>query len=469
MGNQVAHQGNAGYQTLLPVLLILGIISICQPVVPQGNADFYSYRPPLKSGGPGCRYLVDQDNKPFFWSGDAAWSLIAQLSREDAVFYLDNRREKGFNVVMVNLIEHKFCTDAPADYYGDLPFTGKAFSVPNEKYFEHADFVIRSAAERNIIVLLAPLYLGYNCGDEGWCAEIKAASDQDLRSWGRFLGRRYRDFSNIIWLTGGDADPAPVKDKVLEMVRGIREYDTVHLFSAHNQPETMAVTPWSGESWLSVNDVYSYDPALYRLCKNAYDRKPVIPFYLIESAYENEHSSTPQQLRSQAYQAVLSGAMGHIFGNCPIWHFGSFAKWCGLTDWKTEMNNSGSVSMDYFQRLFRSRAWNTLTPDFGHLILTSGYGERGSKDYTTAACTTDRNTFIAYLQPGCTITVDLKKINGEKAKCWWYDPSDGKAELIGIFKTSGFREFTSIAENDCVLVIDNESFNLPPPGSIQEM
>lgn len=40
------------------------------------------------------RHLQDAQGKPFFITGDAAWSLIAQLSREDADKYLrlDARR-----------------------------------------------------------------------------------------------------------------------------------------------------------------------------------------------------------------------------------------------------------------------------------------------------------------------------------------------------------------------------------------
>jgi hypothetical protein len=41
------------------------------------------------------------------------------------------------------------------------------WSVPNEKYFAHADWVIRKAAENGIAVLLVPAYLGYMGLDEG--------------------------------------------------------------------------------------------------------------------------------------------------------------------------------------------------------------------------------------------------------------------------------------------------------------
>jgi hypothetical protein len=419
----------------------------------------------LRLAGRDCRYLVDSGNKPFFWLGDAAWSMIAQLNREDADFYLDDRQEKGFTVLLSSLIEHKFCSNPPANYYGELPFTGRPFSTPNEKYFEHAEYVISSAARRNIVILLAPLYLGYGCGDEGWCTEVKDASPSELYSYGKYIGERFKGHSNIVWIIGGDTDPTVVKDKVLEMIRGIRENDTIHLFSAHNQPESMAITPWQDESWLTVNNVYSYDSVLYTHFKTAFQIKPVKPFYLCESAYENEHSSTPRQLRTQAYQAMLSGAMGYIFGNCPIWHFGSYEKWCNLTDWKKELNNTGSRSMYYFQKLFRSRPWYSLIPDFEHVVITSGFGKWGFRDYVTASLTADANTLIAYLPSARSLTINADKINGKKAICWWYDPSTGNAYKVATFNSKGYREFTPPHDGDWVLVIDNAAKKFSEPGN----
>lgn len=286
-----------------------------------------------------------------------------------------------------------------------------------------------------------------------------------MRTWGLFLGERYKKFSNIIWLIGGDTDPSAVKDKVLEMVKGIRENDNIHLFSAHNQPESMALAPWPGETWLSVNNVYSYDSVLYIRFRAAYDRLPVMPYFQIESAYENEHNSTPQQLRSQAYWAILSGATGHIFGNCPVWHFGAAEKWCNTTDWKKEINNRGSVSMDHLQRLFRSRSWQLLIPDFDNHLITSGCGTWGKTDHVASAETSDGNSMIAYLPSNRTVSVNMTGIHGDKAKCWWYNPSNGKASEIGTYKTSESQSFTPPSAGDWVLVIDNDSAKLPAPGS----
>src|SRR5262245_44953424 len=68
------------------------------------------------------RYLVDRDKQPFLVVGDTPWSLIADLSADDIETYLDDRQARGFNALIVNLIEHKFSTDPPRTRAGLSPF-----------------------------------------------------------------------------------------------------------------------------------------------------------------------------------------------------------------------------------------------------------------------------------------------------------------------------------------------------------
>jgi hypothetical protein len=409
---------------------------------------------------------VDQNQKPFLIASDVGGNIIVQLNRADVEFYLDDRMEKGFNCVASGLIEPHFATNAPANYYGNEPFTGETFTTPNEDYFAHADWVINEAAERGIVMMLSPLWLGYNCGDEGWCEEVQAASLADMRQWGQYLGNRYKNYGNIIWEIGGDTNPAPVKSKVREFVNGIRDFDHPdRLFTAHNQPESYAVTPWEGEAWLNLNNVYSYTTPLYQRCKVAYDHNPVLPYFLAESMFENEGASN-QRLRAQAYWPVLCGASGYLFGNCPIFHFGAFPSWCNRSNWKGEMNGAGSLSMMHAKRLFDSRAWHKLVPDFNHTVMTGGYGTWGSSDYATAALTSDGSTFIAYLPSRRQVTVDMSKLSGSEATAWWYDPIDGTPILIGTFATAGSRQFTPSSNRDWVLVIDDAALDVLDPGEI---
>jgi hypothetical protein len=440
----------------LQKIMLCAVLFIWTVISPAQNNFVY----PLKIS-PGNRYLVDQNDRPFLWVGDTAWSLFVQVSTADAIHYLENRQQKGFNIILVNLIEHKFCTHAPANYYQQPPFTGRPFSSPNEAYFSHADSIIQAAADLGIVVLLCPLYLGYNCGDEGFCADVKSVTAAELFVWGQYIGERYSRYDNIIWCIGGDTDPGPVRDKVIECVKGVLDKDKKHLFTAHNNPESQAVIPWKDESWLAVNDVYTYNTALYQQCKAAYDRAPLLPFFMIESAYENEHQASQVRLRSEAYWPMLCGAMGQIFGNCPIWHFGASPNWCSQSDWKAQLDAQGSLNMSHLKQLFSSRPWHLLVPDFDHAVMTDGFGTWGKDNYAAAACAADSSTLIAYLPSAYPVTIDMRKLSGEKSSSRWFNPRTGEYTENRIFANTGSLVFTPPTNEDWVLVIDGDAIESP--------
>jgi hypothetical protein len=99
--------------------------------------------------------------------GDSAWSLIADL-KEEAYLYLEDRKARGFNTVLVSLLEHRFSRNAPANAYGEKPFDElDNFGVPNQAYFAHADRVLQKALNSDFW-FCSPAYLGYGGGDDGW-------------------------------------------------------------------------------------------------------------------------------------------------------------------------------------------------------------------------------------------------------------------------------------------------------------
>ena len=411
------------------------------------------------------RYLVDQNNNPFLMQGDAAWSLIVGLNQTEVEEYLKNRRDKGFNTVMVELIEHKFCKKPPLNVAGDAPFkTPGDFSTPNEKYFAWADWVIKRAGDYGIQVLLAPIYLGYKGTDEGWIEEILKLDPEKCLEYGRYLGRRYKDFDNIIWLMGGDRNPESALKKVNLIAFGIREFDKQHLFTAHCIPENSPVEAYASGHWLDINDTYNSGIVHQKLLAD-FNRTPVMPFFLIESTYEGEHNASEVQIRRQAYWAVLCGGFGHIMGNNPLWHFDGPGLFPAKTTWQQAMDLPGSVGMMYWGTLFRSRAWFDLIPDQKHEVVTSGLGEFRGLDYLAAARTVDGSTLIAYMPTSREITVDLSRISGAKAKAWWFDPRTGKASAAGEFPTTGSRDFAPPSEGDWVLVLDDAGRQMPAPGA----
>ena len=372
---------------------------------------------------PGAAYPVDAAGRPFLMIGDAAWSLIAQLNREDVELYLEDRRERGFNAVLVSLVEHKYASRAPANIYGEQPFlTQGDFSTPNERYFEHADWVLERAAAKSILVLLTPDYLGYDGQDEGWWKDLTRQGPEKLRRWGQFVGKRYAHLKNILWVNGGDYT-APDKSIVRAVAEGLREANPSALQTVHNGPETLTLDHWSPsrDSWLSVNTVYTYGH-VYDVMREQSARAAPMPTMLVESTYEDEHDVTEDKLRRQAYEAVLAGGFGHVFGNNPMWHFDGPGLFPAKRTWKQSLNSRGSQSMTHLRNIMHRAKWWTLAPE--------GPEDSETDDRTAISRSADGSALIAYLPQGGAIDVDLGRMAGPNVRLSWYDPSSGELTEI---------------------------------------
>jgi hypothetical protein len=410
---------------------------------------------PLKIS-PNHRYLVDQKDQPFLIHGDTAWSILTSITEEEAENYLANRAAKGFNAIIVNLIEHKF--NGPLTRTRLHPFTDpRDLGTPNEAYFEYADRILRRAGEYGMVVFLAPMYLGYRhpADDDGWFQEARLSGMNGCYRYGQFLGKRYAGFKNIIWMIGGDRNPDGVQDEVSSLVVGIKQGDPDALFTAHPHPESITPEQYGSGGWLDINTTYTYHIVHSELLFD-YNYKPTRPSVMIESSYEGEHNCPPVQIRRQAYWSPLCGACGQFLGNNPIWLFNP--------GWKEAMDLPGSRDMVHLKAFFTSRPWWNLVPDQKHQVLTGGVGEYRGLDYTAAALTADGNTLMAYTPSSRTLTVDLAKLNGSRVTAWWFDPRTGEACSAGEYATTGAQDFTPPAAGDWALVIDNAALNYSAPG-----
>jgi len=411
----------------------------------------------------GGRHLLDASGNPFLLHADTGWSLIADLSREDAELYLEDRRQKGFNAIIVNLLERRYSRNAHlsySNYYLQAPFLSTDdYATPNERYFAHADHVIKLAASKGIMVLLAPSYLGYEGGPDGWYTAMQANA-AILRDYGRYLGQRLGGNRNVIWLHGGDFNPGE-KQLVRDIALGIQEFDTQSLHTAHCAPETSALEYWAGESWLQLNNVYTYNDIPGK-AQAAY--VAAMPYFLLESRYENEPipPTAAVQLRIQAYQALLSGAMGQAFGNHPVWHFDGPGVYPNpATDnWEAWLDSPGALQMVHVRALFAPRPWQRLVPDFGHELLTGDLGG-GGFDRAVAASANDGSFALAYAPSTRTLSINMTKFPGN-VNARWFDPVAGTPISIAgsPFPNVGSRNFATPGKNtaddsDWVLILES--------------
>ncbi|MBZ9905237.1 glycoside hydrolase family 140 protein [Mesorhizobium sp. BR115XR7A] len=371
----------------------------------------------------GKSYPLDKDGRPFFMQGDSPWSLISDLTEEDADLYLEDRKARGFNTVLVNLLEHRFSRNAPANAYGEKPFADHGdFVAPNEAYFAHADRILQKACDLGFLVLLAPAYLGYGGGADGWYREMSAAGVGKLNAFGHFVGRRYRHFDNIMWVNGGDYNPAD-KDLVRALAKGIMDEDPDALSTVHGASDTAPLDFWGREPWLKVNNVFTYGP-VYTSAIREYNLSRGMPFFLMETAYEFEYGANEYRIRIQAYQAILSGAFGHLYGNNPIWHFGGPGLFRETMSWKEALDSPGAKSMGVLFALMSSIKWWLLEPDSKNRLLVDGTGKDTGR--AVAATAKDGSYAVVYMPANDRITVDLAQLSAASVRARWRDPTSGE-------------------------------------------
>ena len=417
------------------------------------------------STSPDGRFLVDRLGEAVLLHGDAAWSLIVNVSLDDARVYLEDRREKGVNAIYVNLVETAFSDQDPPwmNAQGEVPFDPLPdtyvldFSAPREAYWEHVDAVLDAAEERDILVFAVPAYMGWMQQFDGWSYALDANGPGRMRAYGEFLGRRYADQPNLVWVAGGDWRPDgpsyPLVDEVQAWVDGVRAFDTAHLWTAHGGQESGLDA--YGYLGLDINTTYRYPPEeVPDAVRTDLERAPRVPVVFFEGWYENEHGVTRAQLRYQAYTSLLSGAMGQFYGNNPIWEF--------KAGWKEALDDPGGRDQVHVARLFRSRP-HQLVPD--DAVVTSDQGDRTDGTFVAAARATSGATSIVYTPSAQPVTIDLDRaVTGREARLWCVDPTTGAASDLGTVTSEGRVTVTPCARPDAVLVVDDAAQRFAAPG-----
>jgi hypothetical protein len=429
------------------------------------------------------RYLVDQNNVPFMIVGDSPQSLIGRMSKSDATFYMANRQRYGINTLWVHLLcnNKTACNADGTTFDGIPPFTTPGdISTLNPAYFDRADDMIKIAATHRMTIMLDVVETS------GWLDTFKANGPTKAAAFGRYVGNRYKNVPNIIWMYGNDfqtwTDPGD-DTVVLAVAKGIRSADPNHIHTTElNYLSSGSLDDTRWESFLELDGAYTYYPTYAQVLRE-YNRPKFRPVFMVEANYEFEHNSntdggSPANLRHQEYWTMLSGATGQLYGSAYTWRLpvGWFSDWrlrlsAGrLLGWRSNLDTPGITQLSHMKNLFAPRKWYDLVPDQNHTAVTGGYGTPApfgtgsvtTDTYATAARTPDGTLMIAYIPSMRTISVDMSKMSGTAA-ARWYDPTNG--EYIGVddspFANTGIRQFAPPGKNhdgdgDWVLLLETD-------------
>jgi hypothetical protein len=441
---------------------------------------------PLRQA-PGGRHFEDQRGVPFLIKGETAWLALANLTEGEQETYLADRAARGFNLVEVMLINHDYTRAPnplpPANRHGEQPFLRPGnLATPNDAYFDRALTFVDRAAAQGIVVLLAPNYLGFDGGPEGWWEALNGVENtrEVCAGFGRYLGARFRNRPNVLWLAGGDFAPPPRSEgeaRHLALFAGIRAAGANQPWTGHwNVQHRGGISTDQAlfAPLMEANGVYQYVQP-YRFASRAYDVRPPRPVFLLESTYEHEHPrDDTQPFRKAWWWSMLSGGGGTVWSNHFLWMCessrGTYQASYGDTDravssWRAELDSPGTHQMQHLHRFFEALPWYRLVPagpTAGQPALVTA-GQRGREEFIAAASTREGDLLVAYVPPTGAdhrrFVLDLSGLAGP-ARGRWFDPVAGTfVDARPLSPNSGGVEFEVPGKNasgldDWVLVIE---------------
>jgi hypothetical protein len=422
------------------------------------------------------RFLAKADGTPFFWLGDTAWELFHKLNQEEAEYYLKIRSQQGFTVIQAVALS-EFDGLRTGNAYGRKPlFKNKDGGYdprlpdisPNGgdyDYWDHVDYIIKKAAEYGLYIGLLPTW-----GDKFnllWGKGPVIFNKENAYDYGKWLGKRYKDYTNIIWVMGGDRPLLTSQHFAIvnAMAAGLREGDNGrHIMTFHPMGGHSSSYHVHDEDWLDFNMIQSghskQNIENYRMVTDDYDKVPRKPTLDGEPCYEDHPINfnpingyfDAADVRKAAYWAVFAGGMGHTYGHHSIWSMCTKPEPYFIMGWKTALLRPGANQMQHLISLMESRSFLDRIPDqtliaenfegANHLRATRG------SDYA-----------FVYSPNGLNIKVNMGVLSGDFVEAHWYNPRTGEYVYIDRYENKGILDFlppSSGRGKDWILILDSE-------------
>lgn len=424
------------------------------------------------------RYIVHENGQPFFWMGNTAWLLPERLNREEAEYFLAKDREAGYNVEQIQVLNAIPTFNVYGHAANNAEFDFSKVSKPGVYgYWEHLDYIVDVAANNGI-------YIAMDCI---WGSMIDKMDVKKAAALGKFLGERYKDKPNIIWMIGGDIMGDKKPEVWDAMARAIKKVDQNHIMTFHPRGRTTSAWWYNDREWMDFNMFQSghrrygqrkgdgdytikdnTEEDNWRYVDMSFEKEPLRPVIDGEPSYEdipqglhdvNDPRWMDYDVRRYAYWAVFGGAFGHTYGHNSVMQFirpGLLASFGAEKPWWDAMKDPGYNQMKYLKWLMLSFPFTERVAD--QSIIAGQNGER----YDRIIATRGNDYLLVYNYSGKPMSIDLTKISGAKKNVWWMNPADGSLTYLGEYD-SKVAEFTYDAAylrgSDRVLIAVDSSKN----------
>src|SRR5262245_22503502 len=405
-------------------------------------------------------HFVDQRGNPRLFVGEDLWALVVNGGKHTTYTnawnnYFTSRQAQGYNAVEVlwcsnAMNNNDFTFEDGRDWDGTYPFSPNQdpSGTPNSTFWGRRDEFFTMAASYGFTVVM-------NITTKSIEANLpqqfqRSWTNQQWTDFGTFIGNRYKNQPNIMWIMGDDYFGS--FDSQFDIFQiALRAAGDGHLISIQNYQETTSrqdifTLTKPANSWdkrAQYEWCYSYN-VTYDVIERAHlytpiaadDVQSICPpiwgdgFYLASGVGAGQ---TDQRLeRQMVWWALSSGAAGVSTGDNEIYPWASTS--AGLVTSKSIYSGVMPAIIGAFSSLV---GWQSLVPDTSSVLVTAGRGTHASAiesggagtgytantdDYVTASRTPDTGSgsslAVIYCGKAFNIAIDQSKMTAGYTVTW---------------------------------------------------
>jgi hypothetical protein len=395
---------------------------------------------------PSGRYFETAKGKPWFWLGDTCWPMFTAYAPDEVARYLASRARMGFSLVQVSPLWDGGTTSENGEnpnpnQEGVQPWANQDPLQPNEAFWKNVDAGVRVAREHGLYLGLLPAWGSY-------VVNTRMITLKNARAYGCWLGERYRNAPNIVWVNGGDRKLVDETEAWRALSHGLAEGDGgAHPILFHPGCEEHATSHgFHHEDWLAAGMIQTWKDYVNipGFVAEGYQLKPTKPVILAEGAYEDgpEYETgpiTPLVVRKQAWWSYLSGGF-HTYGHCDMWRKNP--------TWEKSLASEGARNMGVLRDIFATLDWWNLVP--AQEMFASG--EEAGTTFNAAARSRNGDWALVYLSSATTVELRCENFRSENLVATWINPATGGRTDAGKLARTRTDSFTTpLGWEDAVL------------------
>ena len=334
------------------------------------------------------RQLEHADGTPALMVADTAWALPWRATPEQVREYARDRRDKGFNAVLLMTVQPDMRAVGPRDRTADEGFDVAFEDLPdgrlrelNPEYFGRLDVLLDILVSHDLVPVLQPVFHGF--GWKGLDVAGTVVPDEDYARYCRYLVARY-GARPAVYLVGADGS-----GEETQVAAGGEE---VQAWDAYAQPTGIHYRPHATNhahqdaDWLDFQSCQTGHEAehLPERVADMWRNTPAKGVLNLEPTYENTAERGRAAGWWQGHEAwsnlCAGGTMGVGYGAASLWQWRLHAGETGHSEgflcpdagWREALDYEGSGYVGLVGRIFGHLPFGDMTPNW-----TSSLGGRG--------------------------------------------------------------------------------------------